>query len=510
MHAALQTLLARRRFWAGLVLAICASLLPTLGAATNAVPERPNLIFILADDLGYGDLGCYGQTKIETPNVDRLAREGMRFTRHYAGNAVCAPSRCVLMTGLHPGHAWIRDNREVQPEGQSPLPAGTVTVARLLREHGYATGAFGKWGLGPPGSAGDPLKQGFDRFYGYNCQRQAHNYYPTYLWDNDRRVPLDNPAFSPYQKLPPTADPNSPASYAGYTGKAYAPDLIAEQALNFIREHRSQPFFLYFPTTIPHLALQAPADALETDDHRWSETPYRGDCGYLPNRTPRATYAAMVTRLDRYVGQMLALVRELGMEERTIFVFTSDNGPLYDELGGTDEAFFNSADGLRGRKGSLSEGGVRVPCVVRWPGRVKPGTASDRVTGFEDWLPTLLDLAGLTNAVSKDTDGISFAPTLRGRRQPARSFLYREFAGYGGQQAVWVGKWKAIRTGLGKAASVPPFELYDLEADVVESRNVASSHARLAARLSRLMAAQHRPSALFPLGVIDQTERSGD
>lgn len=509
MYAARHTLLVRRRFGAGLMFAFCAGLLPTLGAATNAVSDRPNIVFILADDLGYGDLGCYGQTKIETPNVDRLAREGMRFTRHYAGNAVCAPSRCVLMTGRHPGHAWIRDNREVQPEGQSPLPAGTVTLARLLREHGYATGAFGKWGLGPPGSEGDPLKQGFDRFYGYNCQRQAHNYYPTYLWDDDRRESLDNLPFSPHQKLPPAADPNSPAGYAGYTGKAYAPDRIAEQALAFIREHRSQPFFLYFPTTIPHLALQAPADALEPYDHRWAETPYRGDRGYLPNRTPRATYAAMVTRLDHQVGQMLALVRELGLEERTIFVFTSDNGPLYDELGGTDETFFNSAGGLRGRKGALYEGGVRVPCVVRWPGRVKPGTTSDRVTGFEDWLPTVLDLAGLTNAVPQATDGISFAPTLRGRHQTARPFLYREFAGYDGQQAVWVGQWKAIRTGLGKAASVPPLELYDLEADPAESRNVASAQAKLVARLGRLLAAQHRPSALFPLGVIDQSAVTG-
>lgn len=509
MHAALRTLLARCRFWAGLMVACCAGLLPTLGAATNAVPDRPNFVFILADDLGYGDVGCYGQKKIETPNVDRLAREGMRFTRHYAGNAVCAPSRCVLMTGRHPGHAWIRDNREVQPEGQSPLPAGTVTLARVLREHGYATGAFGKWGLGAPGSEGDPQKQGFDRFYGYNCQRQAHNYYPTYLWDDDRRESLDNPPFSPYQKLPSAADPNSPASYAGYTGQAYAPDLIAEQALAFIREHRHQPFLLYFPTTIPHLALQAPADALAAYDSRWAETPYRGDRGYLPNRSPRATYAAMVTRLDRHVGQMLALVCELGLEERTIFVFTSDNGPLYDALGGTDEAFFNSAGGLRGRKGALYEGGVRVPCVVRWAGRVKPGTTSDRVTGFEDWLPTLLDLAGLKDAVPPALDGISFAPTLRGRRQPARPFLYREFAGYGGQQAIWVGKWKAIRTALGKATSLPPLELYDLETDPSESRNVASSHPRLVARLSRLMTAQHGPSALFPSGVIDQTEMPG-
>jgi arylsulfatase A len=490
-----------------LLTGLAAGLLVALGSLVGLAaskPPPPNIIFILADDLGHGDLGAYGQTKIATPNLDRLAAGGMRFTRHYSGNAVCAPSRCVLLTGRHPGHAWIRDNGEVQPEGQRPLPAGTPTLARLLQAHGYATGAFGKWGLGGPGSEGDPLRQGFDRFFGYNCQRQAHNYYPTNLWDNDRRLPLNNPAFSPHQKLPATADTALPNSYAAYRGTDYAPDLIAARALDFIRAQRDRPFFVYFPSTIPHLALQVPDEALTAYAGRWPETPYRGERSYLPHPTPRAAYAAMVSRLDRHVGDLMNLVAELGLEARTIFVFASDNGPLYDGLGGTDDAFFNSAGGLRGRKGSLYEGGVRVPGLVRWPGKVRAGTTSDRVTGFEDWLPTLLELAGLRAAAPRDVDGISFAPTLLGRQQKPRPWLYREFPGYGGQQAVWAGDWKAIRTGLNRAASVPSFQLYHLRRDPLERTDVAAANPRVLARLERLTAEQHVPSASFPLGVVDR------
>lgn len=487
--------------------ALCAGLLAFASApvaATRQSTAPPNLVLIVADDLGLGDLGAYGQTHIATPNLDRLAAGGMRFTRHYSGNAVCAPSRCVLLTGRHPGHAWIRDNREVQPEGQPPLPAGTPTLARLLQAQGYATGAFGKWGLGAPGSEGDPLRQGFDRFFGYNCQRHAHNYYPTNLWDNDRRRPLNNPPFSPHQKLPATADPADPGSYRGYRGTDYAPDLIAAQALDFIRAHRDRPFFVYFPSTIPHLALQVPETAIAPYLGRWSETPYRGDRAYLPHPTPRAAYAAMVSRLDAHVGDLLRLVTDLGLEERTIFVFTSDNGPLYDGLGGTDDAFFNSAAGLRGRKGSLYEGGVRVPCLVRWPGRIPAGVTRDRVTGFEDWLPTLLELVGLPGASPAGADGISFAPTLLGQTQEPRPWLYREFPGYGGQQAVWAGEWKAIRTGLTKATAPPEFELYHLAQDPLEATNVATANPGVLARLERLAAEQHVPSTTFRLGVIDR------
>jgi arylsulfatase A-like enzyme len=458
--------------------------------------ENPNIIFILCDDLGYGDVGCFGQKKIRTPNVDRLAAEGMRFTQHYSGNNVCAPSRCVLMTGKHPGHAFIRDNRGTKPEGQFPLPLDTVTLPKLLQQRGYATGAFGKWGLGGPGSSGDPNQQGFDRFYGYNCQSVAHNYYPDHLWDNDRRVTLDNPVFAAHQKLPAGADPNDPKSYAGYTGKQYAPDLIAEQARAFIRANKDKPFYLYFPTTVPHLALQVPEDSLADYVGRWPDEPYPGGRGYLPHRTPRAAYAAMITRLDREIGRMMDLVKELGLEERTLFVFTSDNGPLYDKLGGTDCEFFESAGPLNGRKGSLYEGGIREPLVVRWKGRIAAGQTSDRVTGFEDWLPTLLELTGGTPPQA--IDGISFAPTLLGKPQPPRPFLYRESPGYGGQQSLRVGDWKGIRAKLKKNPDAP-LALYHLKDDIGESKDVAKDHPDIVAQLLKLMKAQHTPSKEFPL-----------
>ncbi|HNQ89593.1 MAG TPA: arylsulfatase [Verrucomicrobiota bacterium] len=496
-----------RALW---ILLAGATLLP--GKAAELTPP-PNIVFVVADDLGYGDLGCNGQQHIRTPHLDRLAAEGMRLTRHYAGNAVCAPSRCVLMTGLHPGHAPVRDNREARPEGQWPLPEGTATVARLLQLRGYVTGAFGKWGLGGPGSTGDPLRQGFDRFFGYNCQRHAHNYYPTYLWDNDRRVPLDNPESAAHAKLPADADPTKPESYRSYSGREYAPDRIAEQARRFIREHRDRPFFLFFPTTVPHLALQVPEDSLAEYAGQFPEEPYVGDRAYLPHRTPRAAYAAMVTRMDREIGSLMTLVASLGLDERTVFVFTSDNGPLYNRLGGTDCEFFQSAGAFRGRKGSLYEGGVRVPCIVRWPGRIPRGTESDRITGFEDWLPTLLDLAGHAADIPKGLDGLSFVPTLRGEPQPPRPWLYREFAGYGGQQSVRQGNWKAVRQQLAPAApartrgaAAPPrivTELYDLDSDPAETRNVAARHPEVLDPLERILRAQHTPSAAFPLPALD-------
>ena len=367
---------------------LCALAVADASAEGAALPRLPSIVFVLADDLGFGDLGCYGQKKIRTPNLDRLAAEGMRFTQHYAGSAVCAPSRCVLHTGRHPGHAAIRDNREVNPEGQAPLSAGVVTIAARLRQGGYATGAFGKWGLGAPGSTGEPLRQGFDRFFGYNCQRQAHNYYPTSLWDNAARLPLNNPPFAAHQKLPAGADSGDAGSYTAFSGSDYAPDLMVDQALRFIRVHHDQPFLLYFPTPLPHLALQVPADSLAEYLSAFPDVPYRGTSGYLPHRTPRAAYAAMISRLDRDVGRLLALLDELGIGSHTVVVFTSDNGPLADQLGGTDTDFFGSAGALRGRKGSLYEGGVRVPCLVRWPRHVAAGVTSDRVTGFEDWLST--------------------------------------------------------------------------------------------------------------------------
>jgi len=476
------------------------------GAADGGRP--PNIVFVLADDLGYGELGCYGQERIRTPRLDALAAEGLRFTRHVAGSPVCAPSRCVLLTGLHPGHAQVRDNREVKPEGQHPLEAGTPTIARALQTRGYATGAFGKWGLGPPGSEGDPLAQGFDRFYGYNCQRVAHNYHPTSLWDDDVAVPLDNPDFPAHDTLRDDEDPADPASYARFRGEDYAPDLITEQVLAFVRDHADEPFFLYWPTTVPHLALQVPEDSLGEYAGLWDDPPYPGGKGYLPQFAPRAAYAAMVTRMDRDVGRLLDLLDELDLAGDTLVVFTSDNGPTYDRIGGSDSGFFDSAAGMRGLKGSISEGGVRVPCVVRWPGVVAPGSVSDRLTGFEDWLPTLLDVADAGATSERDrprTDGLSFVPLLRGEAMDERPFLYREFAGYGGQQAVWRGRWKAVRRDLRKleAGDAPVTELHDLEADPAETTDVAAAHPEVVAELEALMAREHAPEPDFPLPVLD-------
>jgi len=480
-------------------------LLATLLGGSALAAGKPNIVFFIADDLGYGDLSCYGQQKFKTPNIDRLAAEGMRFTAHYSGHNVCAPSRCVLMTGKHPGHAYIRDNRGglgPEGEGQEPVPAGELKLPLTLDKLGYALGGFGKWGLGAVGTSGEPARQGFDVFFGYNCQAVAHNYYPTHLWSNDTRVALSNPAFSPRQKLPAGADPNAPESYAKFSGNEYAPDLISAQARKFVRDNQGRPFFLYYPTTVPHLALQVPEDSLREFAGQFPETPYPGGRGYLPHRTPRAAYAAMITRMD------LDLVKELGLDGNTIFVFTSDNGPLYDQLGGTDSEFFNSHAGLRGRKGSYYEGGFRVPCLVRWKGSIAPGSVSARVIGFEDWLPTLLELVGEKASTPAGIDGISFVPTLLGQKQEARPFLYRESPGYGGQQCVRVGDWKAIRVGLNpgaKARKAQPatLELYNLARDPGETNNVAPQHPEVVKQLGAIMREQHVKSALFPIRALD-------
>ncbi len=490
-----------------------AILIPTFFAPCGATAKdtpRPNIVFLLCDDLGYGDVGCFGQKKIRTPNVDRLAAEGMRLTVHYSGNAVCAPSRCTLMTGKHPGHAFIRTNRQYRPdsEGQWPVPADEVMLPKILKSLGYTTGAFGKWGLGAPETTGEPLRQGIDRFFGYNCQGVAHNFYPTYLWDNAKRRPLDNPAFAVNQKLPADADPNDPESYKGFTGKEYAPDLINEQARQFLRDHKDEPFFLYYPTTVPHLALQVPEDSLREYVGKFPDEPYVGGRGYLPQRTPHAAYAAMITRLDREIGRLIDLVEELGLTERTIFVFSSDNGPLFERFGGTDTDYFGSAGEFRGRKGSLYEGGIRVPCIVRWKGHIAPGTESARITGFEDWMPTLLELIGAKERTPAGIDGISFAPTLFGKAQPPRPFLYREYPDDGGQQCVRVDHWKAVRQRLNPRPAAKlepgPIELYDLANDPQESTDVATANPEVVARLAALLKDQHVKSELFPIRALDE------
>ncbi len=465
---------------------------------------RPNLIYVLADDLGWGEVGAYGQTKIRTPRLDLLAAEGLRFTQHYAGSAVCAPSRCVLLTGLHTGHAFIRGNDEMahrgdvwndpELEGQRPLPEGTVTLARLLEQAGYATGMAGKWGLGWAGSSGDPNGQGFDHYLSVLCQREAHNHYPTHLWRDGEKVPLDNPFFKAHQRLPQNADPSDPASYAGYSGRDYSMDRLTEDALAFVRAHKDEPFFLYVPYLVPHVALQVPADSLAEYAGAFEETPYRGDRGYLPHRTPRAAYAAMITRMDRDVGRLVDLVDELGLAERTLIVFSSDNGPSW--VGGVDREFFESSGPFRGRKAELYEGGIRVPMIARWTATIAPGRTTDHVSAFQDVLPTFVAAAG--GEVPQGLDGLSFLPTLRGRgeAQATHYVLYWEHARR--WQAVRTGRWKGLR----KKPSAP-LELYDLEADPGETTDVASKHPEVVRKILALLKSERSPSEHFPLGRAD-------
>lgn len=465
--------------------------------------DRPNIVFILADDLGYRELGCFGQKKIRTPHLDQLAAEGLKLTQHYSGNAVCAPSRCVLMTGRDPGHAWVRNNSEMQPEGQKPIPAAEVTIAEILQQSGYATGAFGKWGLGGPETEGEPLAQGIETFFGYNCQRHAHSYYPDYLWSNRSRVSLQNsPAIPGHAKLPAGADPTDPRSYDVFKGTDYAPDRIHAQALKFLEDHRAEPFFLYYPSILPHVALHVPDEDLRQYlELGWDDPPFTAEQGgYTPHFTPRAAYAAMISHLDRHVGDVVAKLNELGLREQTLIVFSADNGTthLREEV---DYDFFNSVGELKGLKGSLYEGGVRVPTIVSWPGRIAPGTESDRISGFEDWLPTLAEIAGAQDLVPSEINGISLLPTLFGETQPERPYLYREFPAYGGQQSVRTGDWKAVRQNMTKGNL--DVELYNLRSDPGEQSNVAKEHPEIVERMTRLMETSRVPSRLYPLKPLD-------
>lgn len=446
-------------------------------AGTGAGSKKPNIIFIMADDLGYAELGCYGQKKIRTPHIDRMAREGMRFTDFYTGSAVCAPARCTLITGKHGGHAYVRNNQEVGGwetfRGQLPLPADAVTVADVLKEQGYATGAFGKWGLGGVGSTGDPLSQGFDRFYGYNCQRHAHNLYPEFLVSDRGKETLQG-------------------NTRGLTGQHYAPQAIADELLKFIRANKDKPFFAYYPTVIPHLALQAPQEDVDAYKGQWPETAYTGK-SYLPHPTPRACYAAMISFLDRQVGRVMELLEQEGLDDNTIVFFTSDNGTTYLK-GQVDYEFFESVGPLRGLKGALYEGGIRMPMIARWPGKIEAGAVSGYLGAHYDVLATLADLAG-TEARS-ETDGVSFLPTLLSKpaSQKQREYLFWDFAGYGGQLAVRMGKWKGIKRGLKKNPDTP-LELYDLETDISEQRNVAGEHPDVATRIEAIMLeARTRPT----------------
>lgn len=461
--------------------------------------RRPNIVFFLADDLGYGDISCFGQRRFSTPNIDKLAEQGIRFSRHYSGSPVCAPSRCVLMTGLHSGHAPVRDNKDVGLDEQMPVPTNTPLLSEFLSDLGYICGGFGKWGLGKPGNSGEPLRRGFNRFFGYHGQRHAHNHYPAFLDDGSRKVALNNPDFSPNQKLKPTDNPAESKSYDGFIGNEYAPERITREACYWIESHKNEPFFCYIPTTIPHLALQAPPDATKAEiGKHGTDTPYIGGKSYLPNQNPRATYAAMIRELDKHVGQVIDTIKRLGLEEDTIFVFTSDNGPLYDQLGGTDTDYFDSASGLRGRKGSLYEGGIRVPAIISWKGHITAGQSTDTLSGFEDWVPTLLELLDASEATPKNIDGVSHATELLGKpSKHKKRFLYREFAGYGGWQGVWHDRFKAVRNNLGKGPQ--PWELYDLREDPRELTNVATKARLVVSDFDSYANRQHKPSKDFPL-----------
>lgn len=484
------------------LLALC------LAAPTFAEDRKPNIVFILADDLGYRELGCYGQEKIKTPRIDALAAEGMKFTRAYSGSPVCAPSRCVLMTGKHPGHAIVRNNRAVKPEGQHPIPDSEFTIAEMLVGEGYVCGAFGKWGLGNIWSEGDPNDQGFARFFGYNCQGHAHSYYPAFLRSDQDEFPLKNdPPVPGHAGLFGGADPNDPASYEPFKGQDYASDRINEQALAFIDANKDRPFFLYYPSLIPHVALHIPDEHLEPYlAEGWNDPPFtRERSGYTPHFTPRAAYAAMITRLDTYVGRVLDRLEEHGLAENTIVVFTSDNGTTH--LGEeVDYEFFDSVGELRGLKGELFEGGIRVPQIVRWPGQVEAGSETDFVCGFEDWMPTLHEAVGAENSLPAPVDGLSLVPVLRGE-DDERGFLYREFQGYGGQQAVWLGnRWKGIRSGILEKKNEEPLKiaLYDFENDPSESRDVAAENPEIVAKIEELMRSERTVSEEFPMGPLDE------
>lgn len=487
------------RLWAAVVLGWIGTISGSAMFLSASEPQ-PNIILILADDLGYGEVGCFGQKTIQTPHIDRLAREGLRLTQFYCGQAVCAPSRCVLMTGKHTGHAYIRDNgdpRHLQHlkseygwefPGQNPIPEETLTVAEILKEKGYATAAAGKWGLGHFGTSGDPNRQGFDLFYGFNCQRHAHNHYPRFLWRNrEKEIQEGND-----RQL---------------NGQTYSQDQFIRVGKEFIREHRDQPFFLYLPFAVPHLSIQVPDESVEPYREKITEADYEHK-GYLQHPFPRAGYAGMVTHMDRGIGEILDLLDELKIADNTLVIFTSDNGPTYNRLGGSDSDFFESSGPLRGRKGSLYEGGIRVPFVARWPAKIPPGTTSDHLSAFWDFLPTVCDI--LDRKVPDDVDGISMLPTLRGKtdQQPAHEYLYWEFPAYGGQQAMRSGKWKAIRQNMLRKNNPDPLkiELYDLSQDIGETTDVAEQHPEVVAEMARKMSAARVPSELFPFRVLDPRE----
>lgn len=450
----------------------------------------PNIVYILADDLGYGDLSCYGQQRFSTPNIDRLASEGIMFRQHYSGSTVSAPSRSSLMTGLHTGHTPVRGNREWKPEGQWPLPSGSFTLAEMLKTKGYVTGAFGKWGLGFINTEGDPNAQGFDQFYGYNCQRLAHNYYPEYLWNNHEKVFLHE-------------------NDSGRTG-AYSADLIHKAALDFIEKNKENHFFLYYPTTIPHAELFAKEEYMQKFRGKFEpEKSFKGVDGgpdfrlgpYGSQPEAHAAFAAMMTQLDDYVGEILKKINDLGLSENTIVIFTSDNGPHLEA--GADPDFFNSNGPLRGYKRDLYEGGIRVPMIVKWSGKIKPGSVTDHLSAFWDVMPTFAEITGAD--LPENIDGISFLPTLLGKKnQKQHDYLYWEFHEQGGKMAVRTGNWKGVKLNINKNPDAKT-ALFNLTTDPEETTDVSSSNPDVVNKINDIMKQAHTVSDIFVLTFEKQT-----
>jgi len=478
-------------------LLLIATMAILLGGAIQGADQsqRPtNVIVFLADDLGYQELGCYGQKIIKTPSIDALAAGGLRMTHFYSGSPVCAPSRGMLLTGKHSGHAYVRDNRNPKGldklkaqyawefPGQYPLPEGEITLAEAFQSRGYATGAMGKWGLGHFGTSGDPNQQGFDLFYGFNCQVHAHNHYPRFLWRNATKEVL-------------------PGNDRTLSGETFSQDRFIEEAIAFIDSHQKDPFFLFMPFTIPHLSIQVPDWAVQWYANQVEEEDYEHR-GYLKHPKPRAGYAAMVTYLDYGIGLIMNKLRALGLESNTLVIFTSDNGPTYDRLGGSDSTFFESAGLMRGLKGSVYEGGIRVPMIAHWPGHIPPGITSDEPAAFWDLMPTLLTMTGHGEAIPPNLDGIDLSPTLLNKgHQPPHDSLYWEFPAYGGQQALRRGKWKAIRQNIFKEGLQT--ELYDLETDPSEQNNLAAQYPTVLLSMEKLMDQARTPSAQYPFKHLD-------
>jgi len=454
----------------------------------KAEPLKPNIVYILADDLGYGDLSCYGQELFSTPNIDNLAENGLKFTQHYSGSTVCAPSRSSLMTGQHTGHTFIRGNKEWKPEGQYPLEAEANTLAEALQDAGYVTGAFGKWGLGYPGSEGDPNNQGFDEFFGYNCQRIGHHYYPYHMWHNQEKVMLEG-------------------NEGTQTGE-YGPEVIQEYALKFLEDNKGKPFFMYYPSIIPHAELYAPEQHMEKYRGKFlPEKNYEGvDSGenfrngpYGSQPESHAAFVAMIDYLDMQVGEIVAKLKELGVYENTIIMFTSDNGPHME--GGADPDYFDSNGPLKGYKRDLYEGGIRVPMIAVWEGKISAGTETDHPSAFWDVFPTVADIIGI--AAPENTDGISFLPTLLGNKekQKEHEYLYWEFHERGGRQAVRKGNWKLVKYNVLDPEKITT-ELYNLENDLGEENNVAEHQPKIVEELSEIMKNARTKSEVFTFDAV--------